>query len=50
MLNRATDEELIRYNKAIDYIKERERLNKIYGEYSKKGKLLQEEEQGVLRK
>jgi len=30
-LNRATDEELLKYSKAILYIKERERLNKIYG-------------------
>ena len=30
-LNRATDEELMKYSKAIDYVRERERLNKIYG-------------------
>lgn len=30
-LNRATDQELIKYSKAINYINERERLNKIYG-------------------
>lgn len=31
MLNRATDEELERYSKAIDYKRERDRLNEIYG-------------------
>ena len=31
MLNRATDEELERYSKAINYKRERDRLNKIYG-------------------
>lgn len=31
MLNRATDEELAMYSKVIDYKRERERLNKIYG-------------------
>lgn len=35
-LNRATDEELKKYSKAIDYIRERARLNTIYGIYSKK--------------
>lgn len=30
-LNRATDEELRGISKAIDYLKERERLNTIYG-------------------
>lgn len=30
-LNRATDDELLKYSKAINYIRERERLNKIYG-------------------
>lgn len=30
-LNRATDEELKKYSKAIDLIKQREYLNKIYG-------------------
>lgn len=30
-LNRATDEELLKYSKAIDYIALRERLNKKYG-------------------
>lgn len=30
-LNRASDEELIAISKATDYIRERERLNKIYG-------------------
>lgn len=33
-LNRATDDELIAISKAIDYLKLRERLNKIYGTYS----------------
>jgi len=31
MLNRATDDDLRRYSKAKDLIRERERLNKIYG-------------------
>lgn len=30
-LNRATDEELKKYSKAVDLIKQREHLNKIYG-------------------
>lgn len=30
-LNRATDEELKKYSKAINLIEQRERLNKIYG-------------------
>lgn len=30
-LNRATDEELLKYSKAIDYIKYRKLLNKKYG-------------------
>ncbi len=30
MLNRATDEELKKYSKVVDYIKMRERLNGIY--------------------
>lgn len=30
MLNRATDEQLKKYSKAVDLIAERERLNKIY--------------------
>lgn len=30
MLNRATDEDLMRYSKAVDYIKKRETLNKYY--------------------
>lgn len=34
-LNRATDEELIAVSKAIDYLFERERLNKKYGVYKK---------------
>jgi hypothetical protein len=33
MLNRATDEELKKYSKAVDYIALRERLNKVYGIY-----------------
>lgn len=32
-LNRATDDDLIRFSKAMDYIAMRERLNKIYGTY-----------------
>ena len=39
-LNRATDEELEKYSKAIDYKHMREILNKKYGKFSKKGKLL----------
>ena len=35
-LNRASDEELLKYSKATNYIKERERLNKIYGVYKSK--------------
>lgn len=31
MLNRATDKELEKYSKAIDYKHERDRLNKLYG-------------------
>lgn len=31
MLNRTTDEELEKYSKLINYKRERERLNKIYG-------------------
>ena len=34
MLNRATDEELARYSKAIDYKRMREVLNKKYGTYN----------------
>jgi hypothetical protein len=30
-LNKATDEELLKYSKAVDYIAMRERLNKKYG-------------------
>lgn len=30
-LNRATDDELKKYSKSVDYIKMRDRLNKIYG-------------------
>ncbi len=32
-LNRATAVELFKLSKAVDYLRERERLNKIYGEY-----------------
>lgn len=32
-LNRATDEELLKYSKAINYIEMRNRLNKKYGKY-----------------
>jgi hypothetical protein len=32
-LNRATDQQLIKYSKAIDYIWLRDKLNKTYGEY-----------------
>ena len=32
-LNRATDEELREISKAVDYIRERDRLNDIYGKY-----------------
>lgn len=32
-LNRASDEELQKYSKVINYIRERERLNAIYGVY-----------------
>ena len=32
-LNRATDEELENYSKAINYKQKREQLNKIYGDY-----------------
>jgi hypothetical protein len=35
-LNRATDNQLKEYSKVIDYIKMRNRLNKIYGEYNNK--------------
>lgn len=31
MLNRATDEELLEFSKSINYLRERDRLNKIYG-------------------
>lgn len=30
-LNRATDDELRKYSKAVNYIRERDRLNNIYG-------------------
>lgn len=32
-LNRATDEELLKYSKAVNYIEMRNHLNKKYGEY-----------------
>ena len=32
MLNRASNEELERYSKAVDYKRERDRLNELYGE------------------
>lgn len=32
-LNKATDEELLKYSKCIDYIKMRDRLNHKYGKY-----------------
>lgn len=35
MLNRATDEELARYSKAIDYKRMRNVLNEKYGKYGK---------------
>lgn len=31
MLNRATDEHLLKYSKAVDYAREKHRLNEIYG-------------------
>ena len=33
MWNRASEEEIKRYSKAVDYQKEKERLNNIYGNY-----------------
>lgn len=33
VLNRATEAELRRISKAVNYLRQRERLNKIYGEY-----------------
>lgn len=33
-LNRATEQELIKYSKAVNYLQLRERLNKIYGTYN----------------
>jgi len=39
-LNRASDEDLLKYSKCIDYIAMRERLNIKYGKYHKQGKLL----------
>ncbi len=35
MLNRASDEELLRYSKAVNYKALRDRLNTIYGKYRK---------------
>lgn len=43
MTNRATDEELKRYSKAVNYKQMRVLLNKKYGIYNKERKLLQEE-------
>lgn len=37
MWNRATPEEIQKYSKAINYQRELQRLNKKYGQYSKKG-------------
>jgi len=34
-LNRATDEELLKYSKLVNYINKRNQLNKKYGEYKK---------------
>ena len=36
MLNRATNKDLEKYSKVVDYKRERERLNKIYGVYPKR--------------
>lgn len=36
MLNRATDEELRKYSKVVDYVKMRNNLNKFYGDYPKR--------------
>ena len=33
-LNRATDDDLLKYSKAINYIREKERLNTLYGKYN----------------
>lgn len=33
MLNRMSDEQIQKYSKAINYSREKERLNKIYGNY-----------------
>ena len=40
MCNRANDADLLKYSKAVDYIKMRNNLNKIYGIYRKSWKLL----------
>lgn len=40
MLNRASIDDLKRYSKAIDYLSLKEKLNKKYGEYCIKRKLL----------
>ncbi len=37
MLNRASEEELFKYSKAINYSREKERLNNIYGIYKQQG-------------
>ena len=49
MLNRATDEELEPYCKAIDYKQRREFLNKKYGEYDIKRQLLQKKNERMVR-
>lgn len=36
MWNRASEEEIRRYSKAVNYQKEKERLNKLYGNYFKR--------------
>lgn len=41
-LNRATDQELEKYSKAVNYKRERGRLNKIYGNYIKRKSLYNE--------
>ena len=41
MLNRATDEQLKKYSKAVDYLWIRERLNKKYGKYKENWYLTQ---------
>src|SRR5574343_1267279 len=34
MLNRATDDDILKYSKAVDYKQVKERLNKKYGKYN----------------